>query len=161
VSKAKNVSAGLLMYRRAVASWEFLLVHPGGPYFSKKDAGAWTLPKGLVDPGEDLLAAARREFREETSFDAPATARYLPLGVIVQKSGKRVHAWAFEGDCEPASLSSNQIEIEWPPRSGKRISIPEADRASFFDAPCAKRKLLAAQVEFIDRALAVLEHERR
>jgi predicted NUDIX family NTP pyrophosphohydrolase len=155
MTAAKPVSAGLLMCRRAPEGWEFLLVHPGGPYFSKKDDGAWTIPKGLADANEELLEAARREFREETSFD-PSAAHYYDLGVIVQKSGKRVHAWAFEGTCEPSALRSNQVEIEWPPRSGKRVPIPEVDRAAFYNAETAKRKILAAQAQLIDRALAAL-----
>lgn len=153
--KSSKVSAGLLLYRRAGASWEFLLAHPGGPFFARKDEGAWSIPKGLVDPDEDLLAAAQREFREETGFE-PAAAGYLPLGEVRQKGGKLVHAWAFEGDCDPAALRSNSFTLEWPPRSGRTREVPEVDRVGFFDPAAAKRKLLAAQAELIDRALALL-----
>jgi predicted NUDIX family NTP pyrophosphohydrolase len=150
-----KVSAGLLLCRRAGDSWEFLLAHPGGPFFARKDEGAWSIPKGLVDPGEDLLAAAQREFREETGFD-PSAPRYLALGHIVQKGGKLVHAWAFEGDCDPAALRSNTFALEWPPRSGRTREVPEVDRVEFFSAAPAMRKLLPAQAELIDRALALL-----
>lgn len=151
-----KVSAGLLMCRREPDGYKFLLAHPGGPFFARKDLGVWTVPKGLVDPGEDLLAAARREFEEETGFRVEAE-RFLPLGNVVQKGGKRVHAWAFEGTCDPAALRSNLCTIEWPPRSGRTREIPEIDRVAFFDATEAKQKLLASQAEFIDRALALLE----
>jgi predicted NUDIX family NTP pyrophosphohydrolase len=154
-SKTSKLSAGLLLYRHAAAGWEFLLAHPGGPFFARKDDGAWSIPKGLVDPGEDLLAAAQREFREETGFD-PASPRYLPLGEVRQKGGKIVHAWAFEGDCDPAALQSNSFTLEWPPRSGRVQQVPEIDRVAFFDADQARRKLLEAQAELIDRALAAL-----
>src|SRR5687767_1528222 len=117
----RAISAGLLMCRRAAGVVEVLLVHPGGPYFARKDDGDWTIPKGLVDPDEDPLAAACREFREETGlpidFDGAA---FFPLGTVVQKAGKVVHAWAFSGDCDPAAIRSNLCEIEWPPRSGRR-----------------------------------------
>jgi predicted NUDIX family NTP pyrophosphohydrolase len=155
MAKTNQVSAGLLLCRRARGGWEFLLAHPGGPFFARKDEGAWSIPKGLVDPDEDLLAAAQREFREETGFD-PSAARYLPLGEVRQKSGKVVHAWAFEGDCDPAALHSNSFALEWPPRSGRTQQVPEVDRVGFFEAGEAKRKLLAAQAELIDRALALL-----
>lgn len=151
----RKVSAGLLMYRRASTGWEFLLAHPGGPFFAHKDEGAWSIPKGLVDPEEELLAAAQREFREETGFD-PRAERYLALGHVVQKGGKLVHAWAFEGDCDPAALRSNTFALEWPPRSGQTRDVPEVDRAEFFGAAEAKRKLLAAQAELIERALLLL-----
>lgn len=155
MAKTSKVSAGLLLCRRAGESWEFLLAHPGGPFFARKDEGAWSIPKGLVDPAEDLLAAAQREFREETGFD-PRAARYLPLGEVRQKGGKVVHAWAFEGDCDPAALRSNSFVLEWPPRSGRMREVPEVDRVGFFGAEEAKRRLLAAQAELIDRALALL-----
>jgi predicted NUDIX family NTP pyrophosphohydrolase len=151
-----KVSAGLLLCRRAGASWEFLLVHPGGPFFARKDEGAWSIPKGLVDPHEELLVAAQREFQEETGFDARAE-RYLPLGQITQKGGKTVHAWAFEGDCDPSQLRSNTFELEWPPRSGRMQVVPEVDRAGLFAPDEARRKLLPAQAELIDRALTLLE----
>ena len=155
MAKSSKVSAGLLLCRRAQHGWEFLLAHPGGPFFARKDEGAWSIPKGLVDPGEDLLAAAQREFREETGFD-PGAPRYLPPGQVVQKGGKLVHAWAFEGDCDPAALRSNTFALEWPPRSGRTREVPEIDRVAFFDPEQARRKLLPAQAELIDRALSLL-----
>lgn len=152
---SSKISAGLLMYRRCEAGWEFLLAHPGGPFFARKDDGAWSIPKGLVDPGEDLLSAARREFVEETSFSA-AGERYLALGHIVQAGRKVVHAWAFEGDCEPTQLRSNTFSLEWPPRSGVHREVPEIDRVAFFGPDLARAKLNPAQAAFIDRALSLL-----
>ena len=122
------VSAGLLMYRHRDGALEVLLVHPGGPFFAKKDAGAWSVPKGIVENGEADLDAARREFEEETSF-AVTTERFLELGEVRQKGGKRVRAWAFEGDCDPSEFESNTFELEWPPRSGRVRAFPEVDRA--------------------------------
>jgi predicted NUDIX family NTP pyrophosphohydrolase len=150
-----KVSAGLLMCRQCDGGLEFLLAHPGGPFFAKKDHGAWTIPKGLVDPGEALLDAAIREFGEETGFAVPE-AGFVSLGEVRQKGGKVVHAWAFVGDCDPTALVSNEVLIEWPPRSRRRRGYPELDRAAFFDADTARAKLIAAQVPFIDRALAAL-----
>src|SRR6185295_3956677 len=118
-------SAGLLLFRERSGRLEVLLVHPGGPFWKNKDEGAWTIPKGEVCEGEELLACARREFQEETGI-APA-GNFSALAPIRQKSGKIVHAWAFEGDCDPTKIQSNTITIEWPPRSGKRIQIPEVD----------------------------------
>jgi predicted NUDIX family NTP pyrophosphohydrolase len=123
-------SAGLLMWRRLTDELEVFLVHPGGPLWAKNDRGAWTIPKGEYEPDEDPLDAARREFAEETGF--PAAGEFVPLGSIRQKSGKVVTAWAFEGDCDPAQLRSNTCKIEWPPRSGRRIEIPEVDRGRWF-----------------------------
>lgn len=147
------------MYRQAEtgerARLEVLLAHPGGPLFARKDDGAWTIPKGLVEEGEDMLAAAQREFEEETGFRADAEA-FVPLGEIRQKSGKRVHAWAFVGDAEPSELDSNPFEMEWPPRSGQRRSFPEIDRVEWFSLERARAKLLSAQVELLDRLLAAL-----
>lgn len=134
---------------------QFLLAHPGGPYFARKDDGVWTIPKGMLTPGEDPLEGAKREFREETGF-SPAADRYEPLGEVRQRSGKIVHAWAFFGDCDPSRIASNLYEVEWPPRSGRKRMFPEVDRAAFFDAVTARRKLVSAQAEFIERALAVL-----
>jgi predicted NUDIX family NTP pyrophosphohydrolase len=130
MSKTPKQSAGLLMFRRQGEELEVFLVHPGGPYWSKKHEGTWTLPKGEYEVGEEPLAAAQREFREETGFDA--NEPYIELGSVKQKSGKVVLAWAFEGDCDPAILVSNTWAIEWPPRSGKRIEIPEVDRGEWF-----------------------------
>ena len=151
-----KVSAGLLMYRRAAnGELEFLIAHPGGPIFARKDTGAWTIPKGLVDAGEEPLATAQREFEEETGFGV-GDVEFVALGSVRQKSGKVVHAWAFEGDCDPAALSSNTFEMQWPPRSGRWQSFPEVDRAMFASAEVAKQKLNPAQAAFIDRALAAV-----
>jgi predicted NUDIX family NTP pyrophosphohydrolase len=143
------------MCRRCDGGLEFLLAHPGGPFFANKDDGVWTIPKGLVDPGEALLDAAIREFGEETGFATPDEG-FVPLGEVRQKGGKVVHAWAFLGDCDEAALVSNEVLIEWPPRTGRRRAYPELDRAAFFFADAARGKLLPAQVPFIDRALALL-----
>src|SRR5256885_1193384 len=134
-----KTSAGLLMYRRRDGLLEFLLVHPGGPFWKNKDAGAWTIPKGLANPDEDLLAAAKREFEEETGFKP--FGEFLALAPIKQKSGKLVYAWAVEGDIDPAKIRSNTFEMEWPPKSGKRAAFPEVDRAEFFDIPSARAKM--------------------
>ncbi|TFZ00527.1 NUDIX domain-containing protein [Ramlibacter henchirensis] len=142
-------SAGLLMFRRAAGALELLLAHPGGPFWARKDDGAWTLPKGELQDGEDALAAACREFEEETGC-AP-TGPFLDLGEVRLKSGKRVQAWAFEGDFDPAHLRCNLFEVEWPPRSGRLRQFPEIDRAGWFDPQAARRKLLAAQQPFVDR----------
>lgn len=147
------VSAGLVMVRRCGSSIELLLVHPGGPYFRNRDDGIWTIPKGLVNPGEEVLAAACREFEEETGIPVPAGATFVPLDHVRQRAGKTVHAWAFAGDCDPAAIHSNTYELEWPPRSGRRQAFPEVDRGGFFDPDTAQRKLLPAQTPFVDRAL--------
>lgn len=143
------------MYRRAAGgAIEVLLAHPGGPYWRSKDAGAWTLPKGEAEDGEDALACAMREFGEETGC-APA-GPFAPLGEIRQKSGKRVLAWGFEGDFDPACLDSNLFEMEWPPRSGQLRQFPEVDRIGWFGLDAARAKLLPAQLPFLERlALAV------
>jgi len=128
---------------------EVLLVHLGGPYWKKKDDGVWTIPKGNVEPGEDLLTAAIREFTEETGL-VPEEP-FLSLGEIRQRSGKRVHAWAFRGTCDPASIRSNSFEIEWPPKSGNREKFPEVDRAAFFTVALASQKILPAEEPFLNR----------
>jgi predicted NUDIX family NTP pyrophosphohydrolase len=153
--KRSRVSAGLLMFRRQNDSLEFLLVHPGGPFWKNKDDGAWTIPKGEAGPDEDLLARAQIEFQEELGI-RPSGNR-IPLGSIIQKGGKTVHAWAFEGDL-PNSFkpSSNTFEIEWPPRSGKMKEFPEIDRAEFFPEEMARRKINPAQVPFLDRVREAL-----
>jgi len=149
----KRRSAGLLMYRRRAGTLEVLLIHPGGPFWTKKDAGAWSIPKGEFADDEEPLAAAKREFVEETGF---AWAEpFLELKPVRQAGGKRVFAWAFEGDCDPAQIVSNTFEIEWPPRSGRRQAFPEIDRAAWFGADEAREKLIAAQAAFVDR---LLEH---
>ncbi len=153
---SKKVSAGLLMARRCPGGWEFLLAHPGGPFFARKDAGAWSIPKGLLEGSEDLLTAARREFEEETGFSAKA-GRYWPLGHVTQAGGKVVHAFAFEGDCDPSQLRSNTFSLMWPPRSGIMREVPEIDRVAFFDPEAARSKINPAQVVFIDRALGQLQ----
>jgi predicted NUDIX family NTP pyrophosphohydrolase len=143
-------SAGLLMYRRSAAgALQVLLAHPGGPFWRAKDEGAWTIPKGEYDEGEEALAAATREFAEETGF--AVTPPFVPLGEIMQKSGKRIAAWAFAGDCDPARLESNTFEIEWPPRSGRTQTFPEIDRVEWFELDEARRKMNPAQCALLDR----------
>ena len=127
-----------------------LLVHPGGPFFAKKHAGVWTIPKGIPDAGEDLLECAKREFREETGF-APGDGEYLPLGSVKQKGGKTVHAWAVQGDCDPAQLRSNTFKLQWPPKSGKWIEVPEIDRAAWFGLAEAAEKINPAQAAMLPR----------
>jgi predicted NUDIX family NTP pyrophosphohydrolase len=141
-------SAGLLMFRRGAAGIEVLLAHPGGPFWARRDEASWTLPKGEIGPDEEPLAAAQREFAEETGFaSAPP---YIPLGELRQKSGKRISAWAFEGDADPDQLTSNLFEMEWPPRSGRLQSFPEVDRVRWYGPAEARRKLIAGQAPFID-----------
>jgi len=147
-------SAGLLMYRLAGGAPEVLLVHPGGPFFAKKDEGAWTIPKGEIEAGEDPLACAKRELREEVGLCAPDTT-YASLGSIKQAGGKVVHAWAFEGDWD-GQLVSNTFELEWPPKSGRKRAFPEVDRAAFFAIEEARRKVNPAQALFLDRLLQLL-----
>lgn len=143
-------SAGLLMYRHGPAGEvQVLLAHPGGPFWRGRDESAWTIPKGeYLDP-EVAVVAARREFAEETGFDV--TPPLLPLGEVTQKSGKRLLAWAFRGDCDPTRLQSNSFEIEWPPRSGRRQSYPEIDRVEWFSLAQARRKVLPAQCDLLAR----------
>jgi predicted NUDIX family NTP pyrophosphohydrolase len=139
----------LVLFRRAPRGLEVFLAHPGGPFWAKRDAGAWTIPKGIAEDGEDLLDAARREFHEETGIvvDGP----FVSLGAITQKAGKTVHAWACEGDADPRAVVSNTTEIEWPRGSGRRVTIPEVDRCAWFDVQTARAKVNPAQVELIDR----------
>lgn len=144
-------SAGILMVRERSGRIEFFLVHPGGPFWKNKDAGAWTIPKGAVDPGEDSLTAARREFTEETGFTADGT--FVPLGAFKQPGGKQVEAFAVAGDCDPEKLVSNEFEMQWPPRSGRVQSFPEVDRGGWFGATEAREKLLIGQQPMIDRFL--------
>lgn len=147
-----TVSAGLLLYRRGEPGLELLLAHPGGPSWARRDAGAWTLPKGEVHPGEDLLAAALREFEEETGHRP--VGPFAALGQVRQKAGKLVHAWACEGNFDPSALRSNEVEIEWPPRSGRLLRFPEIDRVAWFDVPQALTMVLPAQQPFIERLAA-------
>lgn len=143
----------MLFYRRRKGQLEVFLVHPGGPYFAKKDAGAWGIPKGEYDPDEDALDAARREFTEETGFIAEGN--FLPLGEIRQKSGKLTSAWAVEGDCDPAQLVSNTCEIQWPPRSGRTIEIPEVDAGRWFTLAEARQFLREDQYAFLEQLEAM------
>ncbi|MGB6134496.1 MAG: NUDIX domain-containing protein [Acidobacteriaceae bacterium] len=147
-----NPSAGILLYRRASSGLEVFLIHPGGPFWAKKDA--WSIPKGEYTPDENPLAAARREFQEETG--SPVDGDFLALGVIRQPSGKQVTAWAVEGDFEPATLVSNTCQIEWPPRSGRHIEIPEADRGAWFTLESAREKIFKGQDALLDRLIAAL-----
>jgi predicted NUDIX family NTP pyrophosphohydrolase len=140
-----------MMYRWRDGALEVFLVHPGGPFWVKKDIGAWTIPKGEYQEGEEALDAAQREFHEETSF--VAKGEFLELGSVRQKSGKVVTAWAFEGDCDPEELKSNTCEIEWPPRSGKRVEIPEVDKGRWFDESEARRYMREEQQAYLDELL--------
>ena len=146
-------SAGLIMFRRLTGELEVFLVHPGGPIWAKKEEGVWTIPKGEYEDDEEPLAAARREFEEETGFKA--NGEFLNLGAITQKSGKRVAAWAFEGDCDPARLISNTCEIEWPPRSGRRLTIHEVDRGRWFSIEEARRYIRTEQQPLLDNLIAL------
>jgi predicted NUDIX family NTP pyrophosphohydrolase len=152
----KKLSAGIVLYRLrpAAGSADVLLVHPGGPYWAKKDLGAWSIPKGEVAAGEDPLAAARRELAEETGMEAAPP--FLPLNPVEQGSGKTVQAWAAAGDADPAALASNSFTIEWPPRSGRMQSFPEVDRAAWFSLAQAKEKILPGQRPLVDQLAALL-----
>jgi predicted NUDIX family NTP pyrophosphohydrolase len=149
VTPTAVVSSGLLLFRRIAGGLDVFLAHPGGPFWSRRDAGAWSIPKGLIEPGEDRLAAAQREFVEETAI-APQPP-FLPLGAVKQKSGKVVHAWAWEGDANAALATSNTTRTEWPRGSGRWVTFPEVDRCEWFDAGTAREKINAAQAEFIAR----------
>ena len=149
-----KTSAGLLMYRQHRHTLQYFLVHPGGPFFVKKNEGVWTIPKGLVGDGEELLAAAQREFNEETGFTP--TEPFVSLGHVQQKSGKTVHVWAFEGDFDPGQLVSNTCEILWPPRSGQRLIIPEVDRGNWFNEEEARPLICAEQQVLFQRLASVL-----
>ena len=144
------------MYRRRPAGTEVLLAHPGGPFWANRDLGAWSIPKGEPNPGEELPGAARREFEEELGIPMPANAELIPLGHVTQKAGKVVHVWAFEGDCDPQKIHGNTFSTIWPPQSGKMQEFPEVDRADFFDFETARAKLNPAQAEFLDRLAAIL-----
>jgi predicted NUDIX family NTP pyrophosphohydrolase len=144
-----KLSAGLLLFRRQGAGLEVFLAHPGGPFWSHKDAGAWTIPKGLIEPGEEPLAAALREFEEETGIRPEGP--FLPLGSIRQKAGKEIHAWAWQGDADPDRVTSNTVRTEWPRGSGRWLTFPEVDRCGWFDAGTAREKINPAQAELIAR----------
>jgi len=143
-----------MLFRRAGNGLAVFLVHPGGPFWAKKDLGAWSLPKGEYKPGEDPLAAAQREFEEETGVRLEG--EFLPLGEIRQTGGKVVTAWALEGDCDPATIRSNSFSMEWPPKSGRQQSFPEIDRAGWFTVAEAREKVLKGQVEFLDRLASAI-----
>jgi predicted NUDIX family NTP pyrophosphohydrolase len=149
-----RISAGLLMYRHRVGALEVFLVHPGGPFWARKDAGAWSIPKGEIDPAEDHLAAAKREFTEETGLQAEG--KFLSLTPIRQSGGKIVHAFALESDFDPSAIRSNSFEIEWPPRSSKKQSFPEVDRAAWFPLDEARQKINPAQIALLDELQRLL-----
>jgi len=145
------VSAGLLLYRRRKSGTEVFLVHPGGPFWAKKDDGAWSVPKGLVDPHEDELACAWREFREETGFDLTVRGAERDLGTYRLPSGKRLHVWAVEADCDPSQLASNQFEMEWPPKSGRLRCFPEVDRGAWFEQAAALVRIGPGQRPILEK----------
>lgn len=150
-----NRSAGLLLFRRgADETVEVFLAHPGGPFWKDRDAGAWTIPKGVPERDEDLLAAARREFEEETGI--VPVAPFIELGEVRQKAGKVVHAWAWEGDADPARTSSNSMRVEWPRGSGRWLTFPEVDRCEWFDLDTARARINPAQVAFLERLLEAI-----
>lgn len=149
-----KTSAGLLMYRRRGSDLEVLLVHPGGPFWWKRDLGSWSIPKGEMNAGEDLLAVARREFEEETGVRPKGT--FADLGWIRQKGGKTVYAWAVEGELDPAVIRSNTFTLEWPPGSGRIEEFPEVDRASFFSVGEAKARINPGHVPLLERLAQVL-----
>lgn len=154
---AKKESAGILMYRLRNSTLEVFLVHPGGPYWAKKDLGAWSIPKGEFEEGEDRLSTAKREFQEETG--CLPEGNFIALTQRKQPGGKLVHAWAVRGDCDAKAIVSNTVSIEWPPRSGKRQEFPEVDRAEWFMMPVAKEKILKGQVGFLEDLSQILEKE--
>jgi predicted NUDIX family NTP pyrophosphohydrolase len=151
-------SAGLMMYRWREKNLEVFLVHPGGPFWTKKDKGAWSLPKGEYAEGEDPLEAARREFQEETGF--AARGPFSELGTVKQAGGKIVIAWAVEGDCDPATLTSNLCQVEWPPRSGRMVEFPEVDRGRWFSIPAAREHILKSQEPLLDILCAALQRDQ-
>ena len=150
----RKESAGLLLYKLDGAEIQVLLAHPGGPFWAKKDKGAWTLPKGLVEAGETPLDAAIREFTEETGF--AIEGEFLPLGAVVQRGGKHVEAWAIEGECDPEDLKPFMFQMEWPPKSGRMAEFPEIDRVAWFNLTEAREQILPSQVPFIERLGALL-----
>jgi len=149
-----KVSAGILLYRKKDDVPEVFLVHPGGPFWAGKDLGAWSIPKGLPEKGEDLLAAAQREFQEETGFSL--SGKFIPLSPVTAYRGKEIHAWAVEGDADPGKMSSNTFTMEWPPKSGKQQEFPEADRAGWFTIEEAKKKINKGQVRLLEELVKVL-----
>lgn len=156
--KSPKTSAGLLLFRRGARGLEVFLAHPGGPFWQRRDTGAWTIPKGLAEEGEDPLAAACREFEEETGLSPQAP--FIPLGSVRQKAGKVVHAWAWEGDADPTAITSNSMQTEWPRGSGRWLTFPEVDRCAWFDPRAAREKINPAQAALIDRLEAELAARR-
>lgn len=154
-----RTSAGLLMFRIRDGALQVLLAHPGGPLFRNRDEDSWSIPKGEIGPGEDLLDTAQREFEEETGIRP--NGPFIPLAPIQQKGGKIVHAWAFEGDCDPARIKSNTFVMEWPPRSGQQAEFPEIDRADFFDLDVAQRKIKSPQWALVVQLEQLLRAEGR
>lgn len=152
----KNKSAGLLMYRFNNAKLEVLIAHMGGPFWAKKDVGAWSIPKGEFEPSEDPLDAAKREFYEETNIIP--TGDFIELSPIIQSSGKQIYAWAFKGNCDTKLIKSNTFKMEWPPRSGKMGEFPEIDKAEWFDTSVGKDKILKGQRGFIDELISKLNY---
>lgn len=147
-----RISAGLLMYCIEDGALKVLLAHPGGPFFRNKDEGAWSIPKGEPDANEDLLLTAQREFEEETGVKP--NGPFIPLSPIRQRGGKIVHAWAFEGDCDPGTFTSNTFTMEWPPKSGQQTEFPEIDRVEFFDLETAERKIKTEQWALVEELQA-------
>jgi predicted NUDIX family NTP pyrophosphohydrolase len=159
MTKIAKASAGLLLFRRSRKRLELFLAHPGGPFWRNRDLGAWTIPKGVPEPGEDLMATACREFQEETGVSPRGP--FIPLGEIRQKAGKVVHAWAWEGDADAQAITSNTMKAEWPRGSGKWLTFPEVDRCEWFEPDAARQKINPAQAEFIARLeLAISGHAR-
>lgn len=150
----RGVSAGLLLFRRTTGALEVFLAHPGGPFWARRDDGAWTIPKGAVDEGETLIDGACREFREETGMEP--SGPFIELGSVKQKAGKTVHAWAWEGDADPAAIVSNETKSEWPRGSGRWITFPEVDRCAWFTPDVARTKMNPAQAEFVERLTVIL-----
>jgi predicted NUDIX family NTP pyrophosphohydrolase len=156
--KSSRASAGLLLFRRGAGRLELFLAHPGGPFWQTRDDGAWTIPKGLAEEGEDPLAAACREFKEETGLSPEGP--FIPLGSVRQKAGKVVHAWAWEGNADPAAIASNMVKTEWPRGSGRWLNFPEVDRCAWFDPRVAREKINSAQAALIDRLETELAREQ-
>lgn len=156
-SRPGKQSAGILAFRHRDTRLEVLLVHPGGPFWAKKDDGAWSIPKGELASEEEPLACARREFAEELGAPLPnALEEFLPLGTVRQSGGKLVHAWAVAGDLDPAAIHSNSFTLEWPPRSGRMCEFPEIDRAAWYPVETARVKILVGQLPFLDRLLSLM-----
>lgn len=153
-----RISAGIVLFRLENRALQVFLVHPGGPFWAKKDLGAWSIPKGLPDQEENLLAAAQREFREETG--CTVSGDFLQLTPVQQKSGKVIHAWAVEGDCNPGDVKSNTFALEWPPRSGKQEEFPEVDRAAWFDMKVAQEKIIPGQRVLLEELQQIVRKKK-